>query len=209
MKIFISDKSIDKLKKIIESGTGDSISVRKKKSKDPSANVFDGIKLDGKYSALQKSGKAYSIYISKAKIKEINSHRSDEGGNGAAKDGGFFPLPLILGIIGEIATAATAGATVTKTVIDSKNKDKELEEQRRHNEEIEKTMREQQKAVGEAISLRNLWKEGASLGVKECANKSRLDEIGKRTFRAFMKNANDNFDIKYDGEALSLRPYMN
>jgi hypothetical protein len=24
-----------------------------------------------------------------------------------------------------------------------------------------------------------------------------------------MKNANDNFDIKYDGEALSLRPYLN
>jgi hypothetical protein len=36
-----------------------------------------------------------------------------------------------------------------------------------------------------------------------------LNEVGKRTFRAFMKNANDNFDIKYDGEALSLRPYLN
>ncbi len=189
MKIFISDKSIDKLKKIIEVGKGDSISIRKKKTKDPSSNVFEGIKIDQKYRELHKSGKSYSVYISKSKIQEIKKlleEQSDE-----EKSGGFFPIPLILGIIGGLATAATAGSTVAKTIIDSKNKDKELEEQRRHNEELEKNQREvdnsqRQQQVGEAISLRNLWKEGTSLGVKECANKSRLDEVGKRTFRAFM-----------------------
>ncbi len=50
-----------------------------------------------------------------------------------------MPLPLLLGITGGIATAATAGTTVAKTFIDSKNNDKELEEQRRHNEELERS----------------------------------------------------------------------
>jgi hypothetical protein len=127
--------SIDKLKKIVEVGKGYSIKVMKKKAKDPSSNVFERMKIEQKYRELHKSGKAYSIYIPKGKIQEFKKVLDER--NKEEKNGGFIPFPLILGVIGGIATAATAVSTVAKTIIDLKNKDKELEEQRRQNKELE------------------------------------------------------------------------
>jgi hypothetical protein len=76
----------------------------------------------------------------------------------------------------------------------------ELEEQKRFNDEIIKANKS-----GEAISLRSPWKNGSSLGVKEFFNKSKLDDIGRKTSRSYYKNLHDNFDISYDGSALTLR----
>ena len=211
MKVFISTKTIEKLKGMLESGKSDSISVRKFGKGDNPSNVFKGIKLTEQQRHQHKSGKAYSIYVSKDRLKEVKKiidENPDKYGEG--HEGGFLPLlPIILGIIGAVSTAAGATTGIVKTILDSKTKNSELAEENRHNLELEKTAR------GEAISLRNpshevsesqRWKNGSSLDVKNFVNNTKLDDVGKRTVRSFLKNLSDTVEMKYDGSALSLRP---
>jgi hypothetical protein len=189
---------------MIEKEKGGTISVRKyKKETDLVINIIKGIKWNEELRKKHKLGKSYSIYISKEKIKEMKnliSKQTDE-----EKKGGFLPLlPLILAGIGAATGIGGVATGIAKTVIDSNAKKAELEEQKRFNDEIIKTQKS-----GEAISLRvrEPWKNGSSLGVKEFFNKSKLDDIGRKTSRSYNKNLHDNFDISYDGSALTLRHY--
>jgi hypothetical protein len=133
--------------------------------------------------------KAFTYDLNKAKLKVLTLEE---------KEGGF--LPLILPAVGALLGLGTLITTGVKTVIDSKAKNAELEEQKRHNEEIEKA------AKGEALTLRP-WKEGLALDIKSLASKSKLDKVGQKTFKSMMKNLQDNFQISYDGSALTLRPW--
>src|SRR5438093_11077915 len=153
---------------MLESVKSDSISVIKFGKGDNPSNVFKGIKLTDQQRHQHKSGKAYSIYVSKDRLKEVKKIIDE---NPDKYEGGFLPLlPIILGIIGAVSTAAGATTGIVKTVLDSKAKNSELAEENRHNLELEKTAR------GEAISLRNpshevsesqRWKKGSSLDVKK------------------------------------------
>jgi hypothetical protein len=63
--------------------------------------------------------------------------------------GGIIPfLPLIFGGLGALGAIAGGATAVAKTVIDKQTKEAELEEQKRHNLEIEKTVQ------GEVLLMR-------------------------------------------------------
>jgi hypothetical protein len=151
------------------------------------------------------ANKSFDYSLSKQKIKLMNIREIDESKiplDQRSKNGGFFPflIPLLAGI-SAVAGVGTVASNIVKTVNEKKSNDAILKETERHNKEIEKELK------GSAISLRP-WKNGTSLDVKEFVNQSKLDDIGKRTFRSFLKNLNDRIEIKYDGEALSLRNYL-
>src|SRR5438093_13010800 len=177
MKVFISTKTIEKLKGMLESGKSDSISVRKFGKGDNPSNVFKGIKLTEQQRHQHKSGKAYSSDVSKDRLKEVKKiidENPDKYGEG--HEGGFLPLlPIILGIIGAVSTAAGAATGIARTVIDKKNNDSKLEEETRHNTQMESIARGNGVSEGEAISLRNPWKNGSSINVKDFINKSKLE----------------------------------
>jgi hypothetical protein len=116
------------------------------------------------------------------------------------KTGGFLPIPLLLGILGGLATATTAGTTIAKTVLDKKANDEKLKEEQRHHIELEKA------AKGDGMFLQP-WKNGASIYVKEFAKSTKLDPIGQRTLRSFLKNLHDNVKIEKYANGLYLSPY--
>jgi len=118
------------------------------------------------------------------------------------KTGGFLPIPLLLGILGGLATATTAGATVAKTVLDKKANDERLKEEQRHNLELEKTLN----ASGDGMYIQP-WKNGASVVVKEFAKTSKLDDLGQRTLRCFLKNLHNKVKIEKHANGIYLSPY--
>ena len=205
MKVFISQKTVDKLESMIKNSKPDSISVKKyNKDKDnlDKGKFIKALKLSDKQRQVHQLGLSYSIYINKDHLKELKSKIPDD-----VKDGGFLPfllpfLPAILGAVGASAWVGTLASTIARTVNESKNQSKQLEEQQINNAAIEQSNINK----GEAISLKPTWKEGTSIDIKNFVNNSKLSDTGKRTFRSIMKNLYDKFDIKYDGEALSLRP---
>ncbi len=81
-----------------------------------------------------------------------------------------------------------------------------MEEDRRHNQVMENA------AMGSAISLRAMcetpWKNGASLDVKHYVDKLNYDPVGKKSVRCMMKELSNANEIKFDGSALTLRPYL-
>ena len=191
MEIFITQSTLDKLESMIKDNKPGSISVRKYNEEKDDLNkgqCIKGLKLTDTQLKKHELGISYSIYINKEQLKKMKEN---------VKDGGFFPallpfLPAILGAVGATAGVGTLASTIAKTVNEAKTQNSQLEEQKRHNAVIEK----------------NSWKEGTSIDIKNFVNKSNLSDTGKRTFRSFMKNLHtgNKFDIKYDGEALSLRP---
>lgn len=134
--------------------------------------------------------KSFNYKLNKTKLKMLKLEQ---------KEGSF--LPLLIPLLAGLAGVGTLGTTIANSVINSKAKNAELEETNRHNKEIENIAR------GEAISLRP-WKNGSSIDVKDFVNKSKLSDTGKKTFRSFLKNLNDKFEITYDGSAISLRNYL-
>src|SRR5438093_13301375 len=100
---------------MLESVKSDSISVIKFGKGDNPSNVFKGIKLTEQQRHQHKSGKAYSIFVSKDRLKEVKKI-IDENPN--MYSGGFLPLlPIILGTIGAVSTAAGAASGIARTVI--------------------------------------------------------------------------------------------
>lgn len=137
MKVFISDKTIAKLQEMLENLKPDTISVRKFKSGDKAENVISKVKLPERLRTLHKTGKTYSIYISKELLRKVKKQISGD----SEKTGGFLPfLPLIFGGLGALGALAGGSAAVAKTVIDKNRADAELEETKRHNLETEKAI---------------------------------------------------------------------
>jgi hypothetical protein len=120
------------------------------------------------------------------------------------KTGGFLPIPLLLGIIGGLATATTAGATIAKTVLDKKANEAKLQEEQRHNIELERSIKD---AKGEGMFLQP-WKNGASIFVKDFVKSSGLDTIGQKTCRCFLKNLHGKVKIEKYANGIYLSPYM-
>jgi hypothetical protein len=140
-------------------------------------------------NVINNKGFIYDLNKSKMKFLLINK-----------KTGGFLPIPLLLGIIGGLATATTAGATVAKTVLDKKANDEKLKEEIRHNIELEKAAK-----GGEGMFLQP-WKNGTSLFVKEFVKSSKLDAMGQKTCRCFLKNLHGKVKIEKFANGIFLSP---
>ena len=150
-------------------------------------------------------GKSFLYTLSKAKMKFLKINE---------QTGGFLPIPILLGILGGLATATTAGATVAKTVLDKKANDKRLQEEQRHNLELEKVVNGQGlRSKGDGITsfaegmFLQPWKNGTSIIAKDFAKTLKLDNLGQKTLRCFLKNLNDNVRIEKHGNGIYLSPY--
>ncbi len=119
MKLYISPTTQEKLKTMIETEKAGTISVRKyMKESDLVINIIKGIKWNEELRKKHKSGKTYSIYINKEKLKEMR-HLIDKQTD-SEKQGGILPLlPLILAGIGAATGIGGVATGVAKTVIDS------------------------------------------------------------------------------------------
>ena len=128
--------------------------------------------------------KGNKYHISKGKIDFIRNEEE--------KHGGILPLiPLIIGAIGAAGAAAGGAAGIAKAVNDKKANDKALEEERRHNMELEKAARGS--GVGEVI--------------KDFARRSGLEEGGKRLLKNTLYNLSDSIKIEKKGSGLYLQPW--
>src|SRR5205085_4852010 len=111
------------------------------------------------------ANKGFSYILNKSKIKLLKLEE---------KDGAFLPIiPLILAGITALGATAGAATGIAKTVIEKKNNDAKLEEEIRHNKEIEKI------AAGSGVQLQPWGKTGMSVDVKEFVNNSKLPDMGK------------------------------
>jgi hypothetical protein len=165
-------------------------------SSDSSGNLIT-LPLTKNDASKVEHNKAFDYQLNKSKLKLIKVEE---------KEGGFFPLLIpILAAVSAAAGVGTVASTIAKTVNEKKSNDALLNETERHNRVIEEA------AKGGAISLmKPVWKNGTSIDVKEFVNKTKLDNVGKKTLRSFLKNLHDNnIEMIYDGKALSLRPYLN
>jgi hypothetical protein len=202
MKIYVTNKTLDKLAGMIDTLKPDFINVRKfKKDSDSEANLVKGIKLSEHQRKYHKTGQSYRIYVSKEKLLNLKNWDGSEGG--------FLPLlPLILGGVSAVGALASGSAAVAKTIIDKQTNDKKLEEERRHNEALESVAR------GEGFYL-NPPKPTSSSGfcpkqiIKDFSNKLKTDEIGKTSIRSILKNMSEYVNIQpgKKGSGLFLTPY--
>lgn len=207
MKVYITNKTIEKIKNMYETQKPGSVSVRKyKKGSDPETNSVQGLKLNDKQREAHKSGKSYSLYISKERLKEVAKYMAtpqENGNDRTEKTGGF--LPLIGLILAGIGTAAGVATGVAKTVLDKQANDKKIEEEQRHNIQMESAAR------GEGIYLYD-EKEGNSICPKKViqnfSNKIKTtDDTGKKAIRNFLKNLSDHVKIKQKKNGLGLYLY--
>ena len=123
-------------------------------------------------------------YISKAKINKIRSEEE--------KNGGILPLlPLIIGGIAAAGSVAGGTAGIVQAVNKNKTERAALEEQKRHNKELEKAAR------GEGV-------------VDNFITKLKLADEGKRVLKNVLTNINDLIQIKEtkDGSGIYLSPSM-
>jgi len=135
----------------------------------------------GKPKTIKVNGK--NVYITKKMIDNCK------------KEGGILPLlPLIFGGISAIAAAAGGTAGIVKAVHEKKASDAEYEEQKRHNLEVEKTL-----------------KSGGNIKehIKSFVQATRLDEEAKKVLKKFLKNVSDYIEVTPDkeGGGLYLNPY--
>jgi hypothetical protein len=149
MKIYISDKTQTKLQHMLDSNRPGKISVRKyNPNTDPINNVVNlssaqwgsapKIKLTDVQRIKHKTGKFYTIYISKERLDEVKNYTQP-------KEGGIIPLltliPLILGGVSAAAGVGGMAAGIAKAVNDKRAAEQAAEEQARHNREVEKIAR--------------------------------------------------------------------
>ena len=206
MKIYITNKTKDKLKTMFDDQKGGLITVRKynkEKDKD-STNIFKSIKLSDNQRASHKAGKSYTVYINKDRLNEVKKYLEEH--SEIQKEGGFLPLiPLIIGGIAALGSIAGGTAGIVKAVSDSKFNAAKLEEEQRHNKELEAASRGEgcSSEDGSGIFLAP-WKNGMGIGVKEFVNGSGLDAIGKKSLRNILKNLSETFKIERKGEGLYL-----
>jgi hypothetical protein len=139
------------------------------------------------------NNKSFLYNLNKAKMKFLVINE---------KTGGFLPIPILLGIIGGLATLSSAGSTIAKTVLDKKANDLKLEEEQRHNLELKRSIKA---AKGEGVFLQP-WKSGASILVKDFVKSSGLDAIGQKTCRCFLKNLYGKVKIEKYANGIYLSP---
>jgi hypothetical protein len=204
MKLFITDNTLQKLEQMLKENRPDSISVRKRKPTDPDSNVMNKIKLSDEQRAKHKTGMFYNIYISKKQLKKINKYlndnaelSSDSKANPDIKRGGILPLiPLILGAVGALTGAVSAGTTIAKTVIDKRAAEERLKEEERHNRDMESAARGDGIVKSDGLYL--------SPFVKDFVNGSGMDDIGKKCLKSILKNLSSHFKIERNGDGLYL-----
>ena len=137
--------------------------------------------------------------FNKTKIKMMKIKETE-------KEGGILPfLPLILGGIAGLGSLLGGASWIAKTILDKQNNDNKLEEEKRSNIEREKILKESSGSSGLYL---NPLKNGTSIYVKDFASKTKLDPIGQKTLRAFLKNLNSSIKIEKHGEGLYLSPYF-
>jgi len=182
MKIYISEKTIEKLNNMLANMKGDAINVRKyKKGVDKESNVFKGIKLSEKQRQLHKKGASYAVYISKEELLQAKQQLAEQqqlanqqqaGTVGSvAATGGVLPLiPLILGGLSAVGALAGGASAIAKTAIDKQANDARLREDRRHNEELEAVARGAGASVAGGFYL-NPYKGAAVESAKAVCNK--------------------------------------
>ena len=165
----------------------------------PIQNLSDG-EIEAKLRKIVNEGKPKSttingekIYISKKKINEIKEQE---------KEGGILPflIPLFAGIA---AAGSVAGGTagVVSAVNSKAAEDSKLRQQREHDARIEAALR------GNGLFLPEYEKgNGFSEGVKAFAEKTGLDDIGKKLLRTALKPLSDKLNIIVKGNGLILIP---
>ena len=123
-------------------------------------------------------------YISKAKIENVKNQEE--------KNGGILPLiPILLGALGAVGATAGGAASIAKAVNDKKSQDAMLEEERRHNLELEKTVKGS----------------GVKDAIKEFVKRSGLEENSKRFLKNTLYNLADSVKIEKQGNGLYLQPW--
>jgi hypothetical protein len=91
-------------------------------------------------------------------------------------------------------------------------------EEQRHNMELEKVARGEglhistpgsglHNVSGQGLYLQP-WKSGASIAVKDFVKSTKLDSMGQKTFRCFLKNLHNNVKIEKHGDGIFLSPRM-
>ena len=184
----LSDFQINSIVSAIKSRKeGINIRLSKKTFKDGNTEL-PLTKMDAQ-NVLDNKGFIYNLNKTKMKFLKLNM-----------KTGGFLPIPLLLGILGGLATATTAGATVAKTVLDKKLNDEKLKEEQRHNLELEKAAK-----GGEGMFIQP-WKNGTSILVKDFAKTTKLDDLGQKTFKCFLKNLHGKVKIEKYANGIYLSP---
>jgi hypothetical protein len=141
--------------------------------------------------------KAFYYSFNKSKIKLMKIEQ---------KDGAF--IPLILGGLAALAGLTTGATSIAKTILDKKANDERLNEENRHNLEMEK--------VGEGCSNKVVESQGLFLnpykydgnGIKDFVNNSKLDNTGKKSLRCILKNLRNNFNVERQGNGLYLSPIL-
>ena len=143
MKIYLSDKTKSKIQDLYNNNKAGSISVRKAKKGDNEANIISGIKLTDSQRTNNKTGKSYSLRITKKLLEETKKFLEEKNGEGLkVHKGAFLPLiPLIIGAIGAVGGLAGGAAGIATAVINKQKADAEAEETRRHNLAIEEQAR--------------------------------------------------------------------
>ena len=133
-----------------------------------------------------------------------------KGGNGFETKGGILPLAALLPLIfgGIAAAGGTAGgiASAVKAASDKAKNDLELEEQRRHNEAIEKSLG----STGGGIFL-NLYK-GKALKEVLTPVINKIDDVeqeGKKQIKRVVKSLTPFFKIHEakNGSGIFLQPH--
>ena len=140
------------------------------------------------------NNKGFNYSLNKSKMKLIKIDKTS---------GGFLPIPLILAAIAAAGSVAGGTAGIAKTILDNKKNNEMLEEQKRHNTIIENKIKEN----GDGLFL-SPWKgNGINNIVKDFASSTKLDDVGQKVLRSFLKNLNDKIKIEKHGNGIYLSNY--
>jgi len=150
------------------------------------------MKLESKLNNLIKEGNPKSlthqgkkVYLSQKKLRELKQEQEKH-------EGGILPLvtllPLIFGSIAAAGSAASGIATAVTAAKKSKIDELSLQEEKRHNTEIEKAVK------GEGI-------------INDFVSRTELAEEGKNSLCALLKLLSCLFDIQKDGDGIFLNSY--
>jgi hypothetical protein len=201
MKVFISTKTLDKIKKMIKDQKPGRISVRKREEGDPETNIIPKIKLSENTKKLHNGHEYYTVYVSKKRLFDIAKYMKDN----EIEEGGILPIiPAILAGITALTGITGAATGVAKTILDKKHNDEILTEEKRKNDEMLAI------AKGSGGLYLNPWKSyGMGIDVKDIINSFNLSDVGKKTLRNIIKNLSQHLQIEKYANGIYLHPFQN
>ena len=145
---------------------------------------------EGKPKSITINGQ--KIYLSKKKIDDVKK---------LEKEGGIFPLIPILAAIGAAGSVAGGSAAIANAVNSKNSADAKLEQQKAHDEEVEKLLR------GNGLYLPEYQKgNGFSEGIKAFADKSGLKDEYSKLLRTALKPLSEKLNVIVKGNGLILFP---